>query len=327
MGTLANLSTINSPSGRGRDALGVLLQESPFLAFLEQNGGWELDATNFEFSPISSAFSSIEARAEGGAYTGVDVAPGTKQTGKLAFHGAAVDVDISHKSDAAKGLRDIDVWFAKELKLRIKKFAVAYESMLFNGSGNSNNIKGLKTILSGSDLPGYTGVTRLVDAQAVTGGSTKSCDLTSSNNYSKFIEWLFVKMKDVKNATGLIMNTSLYARMWTIARKEQMLGENRDLFGVPVATFNNIPMIQVLDDTIVNTEPDNTATTALTETTSLYVMAPGEQNLSLVTNSGLYWMDYDHVENKESGREKFEIRASWKIEEPKSILRIRNIKV
>lgn len=326
MATLRDLSTINSPSGRGRDGLGVVLQSSPFLAFMETTSGWEEDATVFDWLPVATALATIDARGIGGSYTAMNAAPGTRLTGQLAMHGGSVDIDISHLADARRGLRDVDAWFAKELQVRLKAFAVGYEKLLFEGTGESNQIKGLRNIINGSDLPGFTDTTRLADAQEAVGGSAKSCDLTNTNNYGKFIEYLYAQIVKVDNPAGLVMNTSLYARMWTIARKEQILGETRDLFGVPVATFNGIPMIRVLDGTITNSEPDND-TTPKNETTSLYIMSPGERRVSLVTNSGLYWIDYDHVDNKESGREKWEIRAAWKVEDPMSVLRVRNIKV
>lgn len=323
---LKALSTINSPSGRGNDALGVLLQESPFLRFLEENSGWEEDATNYDFLPTPYDLLTIEERTAGNSYTAAAVSPNSRQTGSLYFQGASIDIDISYLADAQRGLRDIPTWFTKELRSRMKQFSVGYEKLLFQGTGVDGQIKGLKTIIAGSDIPGYTGTTCLENAQEVTAGSTKSCDISSSTNFAKFMEWLWKKINSIDRPMGLVMNRALYARMWTIARKEQVLSETRDMFGMPIAKYNGIPMIPVLDTTILNTEPDDTGT-PVNETTSLYIMSPGEQRLSLVSNSGLYWMDYDHLENNEQGREKWEIRAAWKIEEPLAISRIRNIKL
>jgi hypothetical protein len=87
-----------------------------------------------------------------------------------------------------------------------------------------------------------------------------------------------------------------------------------------------VEVISVSSNSITLTEPDDTAT-PLETTSSIYVLSPGENNFSLITNSGLQWHDYDSQENKESGREKWEIRANWRIENPKSVLRVRNIKV
>ena len=180
-----------------------------------------------------------------------------------------------YKADADRKLRDIPTWFTKELRTRMKQFAVGYEKLLFQGSGNAGQIKGLQTILDGTDIPGYTDVTCLANAQEVTGGSTKSCDITTSTNFAKFMEWLWKKIASIDRPMGLVMNRALYARLWTIARKEQVLSETRDMFGMPIAKYNGIPMVPVLDTTILNTEDDDTSTPNK-ETTSLYIMSPGE---------------------------------------------------
>ncbi len=46
-----------------------------------------------------------------------------------------------------------------------------------------------------------------------------------------------------------------------------------------------------------------------------------------MTNSGLYYQEWDHLETKESSQEMFELRMAWKVEDPESVLRIRNIKL
>jgi len=324
---LGEISRINSPSGRGRDALGIILEESPFLRFLDQCSAWELDATVFNFRPGTSIAMNTQVRALGGSYTAQDLNLPELVADSQKFHGGEVDIDVSYLADKNRNLRDFSAWFIKDLRVRIKQFAIAYESLLFNGTGLTHIIKGLKEIINGDDLPGFDGVTNLLNAQAVTGGSTKSCDLSVTTNYAKWIEWLYLALSKVKNPAGLIMNPTLFARMSTIAKRENMLGQSIDDFGNPIPNFNGIPMIQVLDTSILNNEPDDTPTTPLPSTTSLYIMSPKEQGLSLVSNSGLEWWDYDHLENKKSGKETFEIRGAWKIEDMYTIERIRNIKI
>jgi hypothetical protein len=326
--TIEQLSMINSPSGRGRDALGIILEESPFLRWLNQNSGWEEDATDFDWLPEPIDEFSVENRAVGESYTGIDVTPGTRETDSLAIHGGSVDIDITHEADASRGLRDVPAWFTKELRNRMRSFAHGYESLLFNGDGQTNNIRGLINILDGSDLTGYTGIKQLVNAAIAGAPGDKSLDISDTDNYSAWLELLMNQLSLVDNPTGILMNKEMYARFWTMARKEQMLGESRDLFGRPVPTFNGVPFVKLYDGTITNYEPDDTTyESAVLETTSIYIASPGEERVSLVSNSGLYWMDYNHVDNKESGREKFEIRAKWKIQKWNSILRIRNIKL
>jgi len=333
MANLAQLSSSNNPQ-KGTAALGILLQNSPFLRFLNATSGFELVPTDFDFRAVGGT-SSAPARAEGGAYTTEDIVPAAKTTGALTMHGDGVDVDVTRLADAANGLMSMNTWLIKAAQQKLIAFAKAYESLLFNGDGTSNKIKGLAHILDGTALPGFSGVTRLWNAADYSVDSTpKSMDLTvSGTNYDKnlkrLIELLTLCLGEVTDAQGIIVNPSLHSRLTTIAGDRAMAAnvtQVLDTFGRPVTMFNGIPLIQILPDTIVNTEDDDTAT-PVAETTSLYILSPGELKCSLVTNSGLQYWAYDALQAKESGREKWEIRAAWKIEDKYSVARIRNIKL
>lgn len=330
MATFASLSRINSPSGRGRQALGLMLQESPFLRFIEGQSGWERQGTTFNFQPEDLSAKTIAARAIGsGAQNAAqNISPTELVAGALSAYNANFDVDASYIADEAQKLSNMDTFLLKELRRRVKQLAVTVESELIKGSGTDGSMKGLKTILDGTTaLPGYAGITRVVNAQEVTAGTTKSLDLTVRTNDAKFIEWFGLQLSKVKNPAGIICSPLMAARLDTIARLNYLAGETRDLFGVPVKTFAGVPIVSILDTSITNDEPDDTTPTANTVTTSLYLLAPGEQSLSIGTNSGLEYTDFDLQEAKQSNREKIEIRAAWKIETPESVLRIRNFKV
>ncbi len=330
MATLASTSRINSPSGRGRQALGLLLQESPLLQFLEAQSGWELLGTAFNWQPEDTSEKTIAARAIGGGVqnTAQDVSPTSFVAGALSAYNANFDIDVSYLADAAQKLVNMDSFMLKELRRRVRALATTLESELMRGTGLNNTMKGLKTILDGvTSLPGYPGIYRVSDAQEITGGTTKSCDLTARTNDAAFIEWFGLQLAKVKNPAGIICSPLMAARLDTIGRTQYLSGETRDLFGKPIKTFAGIPIIPLLASSILNNEPDNTPTTPLEVTTSIYILAPGEQSLSVATNSGLEYTDFDIQSDKQSNREKVEVRAAWKIETPESILRIRNFKV
>jgi hypothetical protein len=330
MGLLAALSRINSPSGRGKQALGLLLQHSPFLQFMETHSGWELDATKFNWQPEDLSAKTIAARTIGaGAQSAAqNIAITDLVADILAAYNANFDVDASYVADVERKLANMDAYMLKELRRRIRQLAIYLENECFLGTGSDGRMKGLKVILDGTTaLPGYTGVTRVEDAQIITGGSTKSCDLTVRTNDDKFIGQLRHWISKVPGCAGILCSPAMGALLDTIARTKYAAGETRDLFGKPVTTFNGTPIVPVLDTSITNDEPDNTTPTALTTTTSLYLVAPGEGSLSLVTNSGLEYTDFDLQEGKQSNREKMEIRLKWKIEVPESVLRIRNFKI
>lgn len=325
MATLVGTSTINSPSGRGKDALGIILQNSAFLRALEKYSGWELDATSYLFAPVT-ATSTAPARALGSAFSdGTRTFP-SNQSGTLAVHGDSVTTDISYLQDAARGLRDKDTTLNKDIQRRLIAFSKAYEALLFTGSGADSNIKGLRTILDGTTtIPGFTSTYRYKSATDVA-GSADSLDLSTSANQKKFLELLKTQKLDVENATMVAMNSSLWARVETAAFDLRLARETTDQFGQDVVKFAGMELVIVGDTAITLTE-DDTASTPVAETTSCYIMAPAEMNLSLVTNSGLYWMDWDHQDNTQKGRETWEIRSQWKIENAKAIKRIAHIKV
>ena len=85
-------------------------------------------------------------------------------------------------------------------------------------------------------------------------------------------------------------------------------------------------MITVPNNVITRLEADNTAT-PVNDTTSFYLLSPEEQRCSLVTNSGLWYNEYDHRENEQKDLEMFGINMQLKIEDNKSVLRVRNLKI
>lgn len=332
MATLASLSDVQSPSGRGREALALLLTESAFLRALDRTSAWELDAFNFDWQP-SLAGSSLKTRAVGNNFSATLITPPSKITSTQAIHGDAIKIDVARLADAKLGLRSFDTWMSKQLMRQIRQFAKDWENIFFNGDATANpaQMKGLSKILDGStDLPGYSGTaaTRVLDAASLV-SSAVSLDLKSGTaaNNKKFIEALRLAITQVENPSMIVVNRSLMSRIETILHESRSIQVTIDNLGNPVKSFDGVPFEIVSDAAITLTEPDNTPTTPLTNTTSLYVLAPGEQQFSVVTNSGFYWRDYDHQEAEEKNLEKFEIRSQLKIETPERVYRVRNIKV
>lgn len=332
MANLLSISRLNN-SARGADAVGIMLSKSPLMNFLDQRSGFEVDAHDFDWRPANAA-SSLQTRARGGAYTATDVTLESKQSGSLYLHGDRLDIDVTDLADQANGLRNIPKDFEKRLKKELINFAKAYEIKLFNGTGSGSpaQIKGLKTILSGTDdLPGYSGVTRVVNAADYSVDTTpKSLDLSlGGSNFAKnreaFMEALDYCLSLMSGDAGILCNQALFSRISSIARAQKVLGQS-DEFGVSVPTYNGVPLIKTVPNAILSTEPDD-ADTPVEETTSLYLLSPAELDLSLVTNSGLEYWEYNFQEAKESGQEKWEIRAAWKVETPEHVLRLRNIKL
>lgn len=328
MATLQSLSTLKSESGRGNGAFGILLEASPFLRWLESQSAWQLDASTFTYETVEET-STAPSRAVGSNYTAADRTRAALLSGSLKNHGDAVSTDITLVADAAKGLRGADLWLESAMSSKVSSWGEKFEALLFNGSGSGNNLKGLIKILDGTtDLPGFTGFTGVANAATATTGSPVSLDISNSTNAKKFLEFLRLQKALVPNATGIIMNPSVWARLNTIAHELNMVTPGGlDMFGKQIPLFDGTPIVEVLPDTILLDEADDTPTTPLTNTTSVYIAAPGENVFSLRTNSGFYYIDHDHIANTNKGQEWFEIRSCWTISKKRSIRRIRNIKL
>lgn len=327
MANLGSLSILKTESGRGRNALGILLESSPFLRYLEGASGWQEDATSFTYE-AGEETSTAPARALGSDYTpGTRTRPSLLSSG-LRNHGDAVNTDVSLLADAARGLRNADKWLENAVATKMSAFGRKYEYLLFNSPGSSNSIYGLKTILDGTtDIPGYSSWTGVTDAATITAASDDSLDISGATNQALFIELLRLQLAEVESPTAIVMSPAVWARINTLAwNLRAVTPGGEDQFGKPILAFDGIPIIQTLPDTLPATEPDN-AETPVNNTTSVYIMSPGEERFSLRSNSGLYYIDHDHMDNSNKGQEWWEIRGAWNIVHKRAVRRIRNIKL
>lgn len=327
MANLGSLSILKTESGRGRNALALLLESSPFLRFLESVSGWQEDASSFNYR-AGEETANAAARAVNDSYSARERTRPPLLSGELRNHGDSVTTDITLLADAARGLADADKWLESAIATSISSFGRIYEGLLFNSDGEDDSFVGLKTILDGTtDIPGFTSWTGVADAADATSAADNSLDISGATNQALFIEYLRTQIAEVDDARAIVMSPKLLARINTIALNMHAITPGgEDMFGKPIRTFDSIPIITTLPDTLPANEPDN-AGTPVNNTTSLYIMSPGEDRFSLSSNSGLYYIDRDHVDNAEKGKEVYEIRAAWKILVKRAVRRIRNIKL
>lgn len=321
MANLASLSTLGDGE-RGRAALARLLETSPVIADMDAQSAWEEDATDYEYS-IDDTETTVQTRSVGGAYVPVADAPSDRDTGTQSFHGDALKIDRAHVEDDRRNLRALNGWIDRRLTKKFRSWAKGYEVLLFNGSGAGGNMKGLSKIFDGStNLPNFN-ITGVIDASSILPGTPDSFDMTDPANYDAFIELMMNAIAQVENPRSIKCNKETYALINTIAREKSIRGESRDLFGRPIPTFDTVPIVKVLDNTILHTEPDNAAATV---TTSIWIDSLGEQRASVVTNSGLFFKEVLDSTEEQGNYIEWEIRGQWKIEEKNAIRRIRNLK-
>lgn len=335
MATLKQLST-ELYGEASAQAMQTILDKSAFLRMLETTGGWELEASDFDWRP-AVANVALSTIAESGSWASpTDLAIDSKQTGALKFYYSGFTLSASRILDAKKGLVDTDIWVDKKRAKVHRAFALNLEKEMFMGSGLSNAMSGFKTILDGSTaLPGYTDTTlvpealdrlRVMDANDYSKvANSKSFDINNAANADALMALIREATYEVDDAKAIVMSKKLRPSFVSIAHaKNQYTVENA--YEHPVEKFGGIPVIYVENAAIASNEPDNTSTIPSTNTTSIYVMSPEEQRLSVVSNSGLWYYTYDHEENAYKNTERLGVNMALKIEDNKSILRVRNIK-
>lgn len=307
------LSQLSALSGMGVDVMAEIADKSPFVRRVE----FREDPTDYSYYP-TDAQSQPAFRALGGSY-GPDAENPTKQNGTQAFLGGEFTLDKSYKVDAEKGMLNLDLYVRRLYMQRAKSMAEGIDKQTFIGDGSSNSLEGFVTLLDGSaNVTGFSS-TMVVDAAA--GGGL---DVTSDTKWSTFLELIDNVLYDVPGANMIACNRTLASKLSTIARNRHALTYDLDEFGYRAGLFNNVPIVPLADGAIANNEA---AADAGTDTTSLYIFRWEEVNgVSLVSNNGLEFKEFDELEASVNSKARLELRYNIAIESPDALRRIRYIK-
>lgn len=301
--------------GNGNQVFADILKWSPYLRAAE----FKIDATTHLYTPVAAGAAPAN-RAIGGSYTPSDQNP-TPLSASLAIYGKSEDIDRSILADAERGLLNMNDWLAAKRQEMGLAFAEGIEPVIFNGAGIGTTLKGWSVLLDGATaLPGL-GITGVVDAAA--GGILDTAD---SANFYKVRELLLNAIASVKNATHICMNKEMKARLTTIAIAQHGFSTSLDQFGMPVEKFFGVPMVELNDGAILNTEASGESPTPSNTTTSIYIFNFSELFAYHATNGFEYTEDLK-LEGKESGRITLEVRLKNEIIRKRAVRRIRYLKV
>jgi len=304
---------------RARNFIQNVYQESELLRALNN---FDLGATDGMYRPAAGG-QTVAARAINAAFTSQDMTRPALVSAALSIHGFDLKHDTSFERDYNLGVGvAIDTWLDSELQTRAIETADAIDAYIVAGSGSSNVMKGLKTLLDGStDLPGL-GITGVINAK-FTGDSF---DLTTSANYDKFME-SFEKWKaEIKGADGVIVNRSLAARLTTIAKIKHSYSQMINEFGKQVEFIDGVRIIRVDDTVITNTEPNDNGT-PVNDTTSMYIFRNAVGHWTVKSNSGLATWEKGEIEDEPASLFRFEMTGFNEVRHKYAIRRVRNIKV
>lgn len=330
---MANITPISTtPTERGRMMLSWLLEHSPYFSFIERRSGFELAATDFDLYPDTGDF-DVQKRGVGTGYSKTAQTPPQRQEETLGFHGDRLILDRSHLEDDRRGLRPIGTWVPQRLQSGFMRWAKGLEKLAMQGSGtddgNGREVKGLLTLLDGSNVPGFS-KPMVIDAADFVSEDVNSLDMSNPDHRDALRSALEQILPNYDNP-GLLLNKQLGSVISGIAQDAVRYDtEQSDLWGRTERVFG-YEMVRLVDGSITNTEPDN-ASTANDETTSIIVASPGEGGFSVASNSGLYVRDHlDEApgeDTDEAAREiEWEMRFEHAVQMEYKLLRIRNIKV
>lgn len=129
----------------------------------------------------------------------------------------------------------------------------------------------------------------------------------------------------VEGANAILMSKAM-RRLLTVAARTQSVGGNItyeiDEFGRQVTRYNDLPIL------IVDKDNENNQILDFTEagsTTSIYIVAFGEGQLSGIENGGMDVRDMGELENKPAYRTRVEWYSSMAVFAPYSAARLKNI--
>lgn len=325
LGAVSNLRGIQ----RGQEALANMIAISPFLRAMDAigGGGWQEGPLNNDFHPVNPSL-TLQARNLDGSYSSLAITPEAKQTDTQRFHGFQIDVDQAHLADDARGLMPLASWFPDQLKEEVQQFGRLFEKGAFQGTGAGTPtvLKGLGTILDGTtDLQGYTGVKGVINGEDYDAGQSFDLTVIDAATANQFLEALELWAAEVEGANVMFCHPKLGAKIGSMYRMLHGNPESRDMFGQKIDVIASLPLVRLLKETVMLTEAN--ADESATDTTSLYIVNLGENLTSMMTNSGLEYEEYDMLQDKQSGREKGEIRSNWRLKRKDCIRRVRHLKV
>ncbi len=318
---MANIAQVSRLSGAGQGLLSIMIEQNPILRVAE----FKLDPSTYQNYPDSLASSGSAARGEGDAIQSDAQAPiGVSKN--LALYGRQITIDDVRKLDqnitgSPTGLKLIRQRRQRSLA---KLLATEVCDDMTAGTDANDRMLGLTTLIKDANAAGQTAALGFTTAQQAAMLTQAAMTLDTDAHQNDFMELLDKEIQKVPGANALLMNGNLWARMNTIARRLHSLGQSIDQFGVPVATYNNIPMIPVTTTGIPSTEDDGVAQT----NTSLYIVRFAEDlGTAFSTNSGFYFQDFPDDDVNPDAKSRLQFFLNLAVDATDAVRRLSRIKL
>jgi hypothetical protein len=315
---LFQLSTL---TGRGAGLLAKMIELNPLLNFAE----FRLDPSSFLNVPDKSTFTSTSARAANAAVQ-KDAQTPNPTIASLALYGREVAIDDVYKKDAELAGSQVGLqrYADRQLESVATTLAAEIQADMIAGTGASNRMLGLSNFVKDAASGGQTAALGFTTAEQAAMNQNISAKLDNVTDQNAFVETLIKAISTVPGANAILVNSNLYARLNTIALRIGAAGESKDIFGQPVKTFDNLPLISLPTGAIPQTESDGTNA----DCTSLYVTRFAEtQGVCFSSNSGFYFQDFPDYQSYAQLVARLQIFLNLVVERTDAVKRLSRIRL
>lgn len=315
------ISQVSNLSGRAQNLLAKMLEIAPIFQFAE----FKLDPSTFLHLKDSDTFSNSAARAENAAAQ-KDAQTPASATLSLSLYSRETAIDDVRKLDKNVGYAPAALRLMADRRLSslAVKLAQEVQDHILAGTYSSNQMLGFATFVVDGSSGSQTARLGFTQAELASMNKQISLQLSTPANQDTFVENLEKYMAEVPSANAIICNTNLGARLTTIAKRLGAAGETVNSFGVPVATFNGVPIIKVPTTAIPQTESDGSNS----DCTSLYVVRFAEElGTAFSTNSGFYFQDFQDYETYPQGVARLQMFLQLAVERTDAFRRLSRIRL
>lgn len=317
-----NIAQISQVSGRAAGVLSTILAQIPLLRLAD----FSPDNSTFFANPDKDAFVGSAARAVN-ANLQRDAQSPNPTAAALALYGREISVDDLYKQDARVGnlsVKGLIEFLDRRVAGLAVKLAQEIEADICAGTAAANRMLGFAEFVKDAAAAGQTARLGFTTAELAAMNIQAALKLDTAANQDAFIELLWKKLGEVPGCNALVMNTNLWARMQTIAKRLGAAGETTDSFGQTVPTFNGIPLVPVPVTAIPQNENDGVNA----DCTSLYPVR-FEENLgvTLASNSGFLFTDFEEIETNPQGMARMQMFLNLKVNKDNAFRRVSRVRL
>jgi len=315
------VSQISKLTGRASGLLAKILEINPLFQYAQ----FKLDFSTAIHVKDSDTFTSTAARAENQAAQKDAQKPSTA-VNNLALYSREIEIDDLRKLDATLGGGDqaLKLFADRRLGGLAVKLGKEIQAHMLAGTNADSQLLGLSTFVKDASAAGQTAALGFTVAELAAMNKNVSLQLNTTANQDALMEMIEQEMANIPGANAIICNTSLGSRLTTIARRHGASGQSLNSFGIPVATFNSIPIIKLPSDCISQTESDGTNS----DCTSLYIARFAEElGVAWSTNSGFYFQDFQDAEGTPSGKARMQFFLNLACERTDALRRLSRIRL